>query len=255
MKKTILCLLVISGIACGVKFKDAPINLSLPDYFKARNLYDRTDIWKFKLPELVGFVIADSGSGTYDRLRRIVKEGYEAKLEIIPDADKKVYSSRIDRGAEIEGSYLLFSAGLQANQMAEVTIEDVSLAFINDADIPWERLTTEAGTHPPNSTARRFWIQAALLTTITISYYQEISANASGVVGETFGAKGKVYNKQGTTQKDFKISLELVDLDKLAASTRDVPIRIFKSPQDIPKLKPMLLKSMAKKMIIKAIKE
>ena len=255
MKKAILCLLAVSCIACGVKFKDAPVNLSLPDYFKTRNLYDRTDIWRFKLPELVGFIIADSGSGTYDRLRRIVKDGYEAKLEIIPDADKKVFSSRIDRGAEAEGSYLLFSAGLKANQMAEVSIEDVSLVFINDADIPWERLRTEAGTHPPNTNARRFWIQGALLTTITINYYQEISANASGVVGETFGAKGKVYNKQGTTQRDFKISLELVDVDQLAASTRDVPIKIFRSPQDIPKLKPILLKSLAKNIIIKEIKE
>jgi hypothetical protein len=255
MKKAILWLLAVSCISCGVKFKDAPVNLSMPDYFKTRNLYDRTDIWRFKLPELVGLVIADSGSGTYDRLRRIVKDGYEAKLEIIPDADKKVYSSRIDRGAAVEGSYLLFSAGLQANQMAELTIEDVSLAFINDADIPWERLRAEAVIQPPNSNARRFWIQGALLTTITINYYQEISANASGVVGETFGAKGKVYNKQGTTQRDFKISLELVDMDQLAASARDMPMKIFPSPQDIQKLKPMLLKSLAKNMIIKEIKE
>jgi hypothetical protein len=255
MKKAILCLLAVFCVACGVKFKDVPVNLSLPDDFKARNLYDQTDIWKFKLPELVGFIISDSGSGTYDRLRRIVKDGYEAKLEIVPDADKKVYSSRIDRGAEAEGSYLLFSAGLQANQMAEVVIEDVSLAFINDADIPWERLRTEAGIRPPNSNARRFWIQAALLTTITINYYQEISANASGVVGETFGAKGKVYNKQGTMQRDFRISLALVDLDQLAASTRDVPITMFRFPQDIPKLKPILLKSLAKNIIIKEIKE
>jgi hypothetical protein len=74
-------------------------------------------------------------------------------------------------------------------------------------------------------------VQGALLTAITVNNYVKISANASAVVGETFGAKGNVYNKQGATQHDYWISLELVDLDRLAIVARPV-IDIQRMPTD-----------------------
>lgn len=219
MKKWIIAFFVITCVACGVRFNETPINLVMPDYFKERNLLDRTEIWRHKLTELVGSIVYLKPDGSYNRFKRIVKEDYLAKLELVEDAERKVYSSRIDRGAAVEGSYLAFAADLDVNQMAEVNIEDISLVFINDADVPWEKIYAEANAQAPSPDIRRYWIQGALLTHITIDYYTKISANASGVVGDTFGAKGNVYNKQGTTSRDFMISLELYDLDMVKSTT------------------------------------
>lgn len=255
MKKAILYLAAISCIACGIRFKEAPFNLKLPDYFKTRNLYEKTDIWRFKMPEPVGSIISgEPGSASYERVKRIVKEGYVAKLEVIQDSDRKVYSSRIDQGIALEGSYLAFAANIGANRMAEVNIEDTSLVFINDADIPCEELVAKANTPNPNPAARRYWIQAALLSDITINYFTEISANASGVVGETFGAKGKVYNKQSGTTRDFKISLELIDIDKLLSLTRDASISKSKKAMDSEIIKTLLSQSHDRSLMLKDIK-
>jgi len=247
-------IIAIAFIGCGVRFKDAPINLELPDDFKTRNLLDRTAIWRFNMPELAGTVLYLEQDGSYSRHRRFVKEGYVAILRFVEDSEKKIYSSRVDRGIVAEGSYLVFAANLDAKQIAEVNIEDVSLVFINDADIPWERLVEEANAQAPNPGIHRYWIQAALLSSITIDYYSEISTSASGVVGETFGAKGNVYNKQGTTAHDYKISLELIDLDRLRSTVRQMipALKIFVQPAQKIEI---LNKSRVKSLLLKSIKE
>lgn len=259
MKRAVVFLLAIfimaiAFIGCGVRFKDAPINLELPDDFKTRNLLDRTAIWRFNMPELVGTVLYLEQDGSYSRHRRFVKEGYVAKLRLVEDSEKKIYSSRIDRGIAAEGSYLVFAAKLDAKQIAEVNIEDVSHVFINDADIPWERLVEEAKAQASNPDISRYWVQAALLSTIKIDYYSEISANASGVVGETFGAKGTVYNKQSTTVHDYKISLLLIDLDRLRSTARQMTLELEILTQHAQKIE-ILNKSRVKSLILKSIKE
>jgi len=254
MKRWIVFLMAITFVACGVKFNDAPINLVMPDYFKERNLLDRTEIWRHKLPELVGSIVYLQSDGSYSRHRRIVKEGYVANLELVEDPERKVYSSRIDRGAAAEGSYLVFAADLEVSQMAEVNIEDVSLVFINDADVPWEEIYAEANAQAPSTDIRRYWIQGALLTHITIDYYTKISSNASGVVGDTFGAKGNVYNKQGTTSRDFMISLELYDLDGVQ-TTSDPIIHALSPDARRTRIKTILKEAHVKKLRLNIIRD
>jgi hypothetical protein len=255
MKKAAIYLMAIVCIGCGVRFKNASFNLTLPDYFKARNLYDKTDIWRFKMPELVGSVLyLEPKSESYERGRRIAREGYVAKLEVIEDSERKVYYSRVDRSIAAEGSYLLFAANLDASQMADVNIEDVSLVFINDADIPWEELIAEAKRPKSNPETSRYWVQGALLSTLTINYYTEISSSASGVVGETFGAKGKVYNKQSAASRDFRISLELIDLDKLASATQ-APEPEKRLHLDLAQRNVIIRQSLARGLVLRNIKK
>jgi hypothetical protein len=219
-------------VGCGVSFSNVDLNTALPDNFKKRTLYPRTEILRFKLPELAGSVLyQQGGTGTFERGARIVKDGYAAALESIKDDERVVYTSKIDRGAAVQGSYLAFSAAFTEKQTADIDIRDTSLVFIVDADVPWDKLKAEALKPNPSPNTHRYWVQGALLAGITINNYAELAANASGVVGETFGAKGNVYNKQGATQHDYSISLELVDLEKLAIVARPA-IGLFELPSD-----------------------
>jgi hypothetical protein len=228
---------VLTGLAlllagCGVSFKSVPLNTALPENFKKRTLYPHTDIFRFKLPELAGSVLYRHGEGgDFERGARVVKTGYTAVLEPIKEDQMQVYSSKIDRGAAVQGSYLVFAAGISDEQTADIDVRDTSLVFIKSDDFPLDQLRAEALKPNPIPNTHRYWVQGALLTAITVNNYVKISANASAVVGETFGAKGNVYNKQGATQHDYWISLELVDLDRLAIVARPV-IDIQRMPTD-----------------------
>lgn len=201
---------------CGVSFAPVPLNASLPDNFKKRNLYTHTEIFRHRLPELAGSVLYRKGeTGEFDRGARFVKPGPDIPLQTVKEADAAVYTSKIDKGAAIHGSYLAFAANLSDKQTASVDIRDTAVVFIPWADVPLDVLRAEAEKPNPNPGTHRYWVQAALLTAVTVDNYVEISSDASAVVGETFGAKGNVYNKQGTTTHDYLISMELLDLETL----------------------------------------
>ena len=56
-------------------------------------------------------------------------------------------------------------------------------------------------------------------------YYQRIEASASGVVGNTLGAKGNVFNEWKERSNDFRISLELLDLDEWARAGPEISLQ------------------------------
>jgi hypothetical protein len=105
---------------------------------------------------------------------------------------------------------------LSANRTASVTIIDTAQVFIPYADVPVDVLLAEAMKPALPGTTKRYYIQGVLLATVLTQYGQQINADASGVVGNTFGAKGNVYNEEQTVNRDFRISLLLIDLDRLA---------------------------------------
>src|ERR1035438_1205040 len=147
---SIACIAFALSGCSGVRFSDVKLNAALPANFKNRTLYPDTAIVRFKLPELAGSILyMQQGSGVFTRGNRIVKSGYTAVLEVVKDDDKLIYSSKIDRGASAQGSYLVFAAGFDAKQTADVDISDTSLVFINAADVPWDALRTEALKKPP----------------------------------------------------------------------------------------------------------
>jgi len=202
----------------GVKFNSVEMNNSLPEELKNRSLFrDESGLMRYRLTELVGSVLFSTQTpGVYDLRKVILADNYRPKLETVKEEEGKLYTATVDSGAAAEGSYFSFAAKLSAEQIAGVTIQDMALVFVLNNDVPWRKLVSEAHTSNPDPSAKRYWVQGALLTLQSISNFTKISADANGVVGPTMGAKGNVYNKQGLEFRDYKISLRLVDLDKLA---------------------------------------
>jgi hypothetical protein len=199
----------------GVRFANIPqFNKELPEDFKRRVLWNQTDIFKYNLQELAGHVIYAKGqAGEYDRGPRYVKPDKYPPLKIVESGE--VYKSKIDKGASAEGSYLAFAAKLSGDQIADVAIIDTAQVFIPYEDIPMDALLEEAKKPAPPETTKRYYIQAVLLATVVTQYGAKIKADASGVVGNAFGAKGNIYNEEQTVSRDVRISLLLIDLDRL----------------------------------------
>lgn len=209
--------ITMSGCA-GVKFSDETVNRNLPDDFKNRNIYPETDIFKYKLDSLVGRILVCQPNQIKDqiydcdlKISRVLKKGTSPET-ISPE--QKVYSSKIDRGASSQGSYLSFAGNFNADQAAEILITDSALVLVNDNDVPIKSLKKYVSENPKQENERRFWVQGALLATIIQRDLVEIKADAEGVVGNTSGFKGRVYNNRGQESIDYRISILMPDIDR-----------------------------------------
>lgn len=214
-------LLLLTLGCAGLQFADEPINQDLPRAFTNRTLWPDTSIFRYRLTELAGTVIyaveQPGGAVEYRRQSRLLAPGFAPEVEVIRDGT--IYSSKIDKGAAAKGSYLALAVDFSDDRMAELTIVDSGLVFIPWDKVPLQALQEEAAKPRPTGT-RRLWVQAVLLSEVTKSYFREIKANASGVVGSTFGASGKVYNQNSATSREPVMGLLVVDLDALAADDK-----------------------------------
>ncbi|WP_253993352.1 hypothetical protein [Myxococcus qinghaiensis] len=208
-----LLALLLSG--CGVTFSNTPeFNKGLPEDFKRRVLWNETDIFKYNLEQLAGHVIYSKAStGEYDRGPRLTTSGKSPTFKLIDNG--QVYHSKIDNAAKAEGSYLAFAATMSNDQTADVSIIDTAQVLIPYEDVPVTDLAKISETKAPQG-VKRYYIQGVLLASVTTRYGATIKTDASGVVGNTFGAKGSVFNEQQTVGRDFRISLLLIDIDRMA---------------------------------------
>lgn len=208
----------------GVKFSDEQINKNLPNDYRNRNIYPETDILKYKLDSLVGRILVCKPKQINDRVyncdlkvTRILKKDASTGQIVPPETitpERLVYSSKIDRGAAAQGSYLTFASSFSADQVAEILITDSSLVFANDDDVPIQEILSYVKKNPKADDETRFWIQGALLATIVQRDLVKIKSDAEGVVGNTSGIKGQVYNTSGQGSIDYRISLLMPNIDR-----------------------------------------
>jgi len=125
-----------------------------------------------------------------------------------------IYRSKVNSKASVQGSYLAFTANFSAEQIAEVTITDSTLIAIKSEDVPIDLLKAYVTANPNDGSVKRYWIQAALLATLIQKDFTKINADAKGVVGNTAGVGGSVFNEHGTDSYDWRISMLIPDIDK-----------------------------------------
>jgi len=229
---TVILSVSITGCS-GVKFASDPnFNRNLPQDFVKRDLYEKTDIFKYRLDDLVGHILVcktvTDKPKTEDcelKLTRIIKDNTSLVTEMPKQA---IYRSKVNSAAATQGSYLAFTANFSVDQIAEVTITDSTLIAVKAEDVPIDALKTYVTNNPNDGLVKRYWIQAALLATLVQKDYTKIKADASGVVGNTTGIGGSVYNEHGSDSYDWRISMLLPDIDKdldkkFALSGEDTP--------------------------------
>lgn len=207
----------------GIKFSSNAVNKTIPDDLKNRTFWSETDIFKYKLEQLTGNIIYTTDSGaTFIRGSRVVDEANPPMLETIKDG--LLYSSKINRDIETSVSIVAaFKSNLKATNVVDFKVTDIIKSFIDFEKIPLDRIK-EIIQKKELKGVKKYYIQGALLTSITSQYANEIKGNAEGVVGGAYGINGKVYNEEATFIQDYKISLALIDLDKLDVLLKGKPL-------------------------------
>ncbi len=199
---------------CGVHFADQSLNsLPLPEDFKCRTAIKNSVDYRYNPQDNIGLLITPKPDGEYETIGRpILTQGTTPQLDIFKDSN--VYQGKVDQGASLQGSYLAFAAGLQANQVASVNIFDVSHAYVLPNQIPDEALFALAAKP---TTTPRYWIEQMYISGVTRTVFESESANASGSA-EAFGAKGSVYQQASNASNDWIVAVQLLNVDRYAQS-------------------------------------
>jgi hypothetical protein len=224
MKAKYLALLIaVAGICgcAGVKFAPAPVNEPMPEAFTKRSVYPG-GVAGYDFQDLVGNILFIEAENDPIRIDVIRPTGY--KNEVIPVTDpNNFYRSRIQTGAEAQGSYLAFAAKFTADEMAELTLDDIArtgIVLSNEAtwaDIK-NKIVAWVQAHPKkNPNAKRLWGKSVVLNRRVYNSHTKIDANTSGQVGDVTGVKTGVYRKAENAIKSVMLSFEAFDVDKLAS--------------------------------------
>lgn len=214
MKNQIFIPVMLLILGCGglkVSKNHLKSNKSIPDDLKNRTFWEETDIFKYKLEQLTGSIIYTKDSGAFSRGPRIIDLKNPPELSIIKNG--LLYHSLVNNKLQGNISVLNFTVGLDSSQVVEVRIVDVMQAFIDFEKIPAKKIRESIGG-AEMSGYKKYYVQGALLTSITKQYSHSIKYNTKGVIGSVFGADGQVFNEESDFIQDYKISLLLIDLDK-----------------------------------------
>ena len=215
------CSLMLFLIGCdGVKFRDRDINLKLSPEMLGASLLKDTEILKRHLEEIPGYIAVDDGSGNLQTVLPLQTKGFMPTVTPIKD-DKAFYHSVIDQSAGVQGSYLaILSADLNTKQTADVTITETAEAYIPRDKVPWQEIAKWAKGNPAPVGQKRYYVQGALLASVSKTIYVEVNSSATVDGGAAFGAKGKVYATDKTTQSsNFAfIGMHLLDVDLIATN-------------------------------------
>lgn len=213
------CFLMLFLSGCvGLKFLDRDINMKLSPEMLGTSLFKDTEILKRHLEEIPGYIAVDDGSGNLQAVLPLQPRGFMPTVTPIKDANA-FYHSVIDQSAGVQGSYLaILSAGLNTKQTADVTISETAEAFIPRGKVPWQAIAKWAKENPARPGQKRYYVQGALLANVSKTIYVEVGANVTVDGGMAYGAKGKVYATDKTTQtSNFAfIGTHLLDVDLIA---------------------------------------
>jgi len=223
MKVRYHAVLLAVALTCGcsgVKFAAAPINRQIPEAFTQRSVYPG-GVAGYDLQDLVGNILFVETGKDPLRIDVIRPVGYVNAVIPITNSNN-FYRSRIQAGAEAQGSYLAFAAKFSAEEMAELTLDDIARAGIELKDeatwtdiknkiIAWVR-----GHSKTNPNSSRLWIKSVVLSRRVYNSHTKIDANASGQVGDVTGVKTGVYRKDEDGIKSVMLGFEAFDVDRLA---------------------------------------
>lgn len=213
---------ILLGCSCsGVKFAAASVNKQVPESFTQRAVYP-AGVAGYDFQDLVGNILFTEAEKDPLRIDVIRPAGYVSAVIPITDSNS-FYRSRVQQGAEAQGSYLAFAAKFSAEDMAELTLDDIARAGIEIKDgAMWvdiqKKLVAWVKAHPKvNANAKRLWVKSVVLSRRVYNSHTKIDANASAQVGDVTGVKTGVYRKDEDGIKSVMLGFEAFDVDRLAS--------------------------------------
>jgi len=193
------------------------INRPLPENVTNRTFYPGdASLYVYNMPQLVGSImICDNTTKACSVVARMTKKQTAPTNVFLQDRSNRLYRSVIDNkfGGGVTSQFITLN--LADNRKIEVTIDDSMCLMFNNEDTPYEELGKAyeiLKIKDPKATV--YWVQGAILMTITKNYYDEINDNAT-ITAPVFSVNGKVFMSKDEFIKDQRIAIYTMDLARI----------------------------------------
>lgn len=196
-----------------VKLNPVALGFDLPESYRQRTFIKGLSGFAQNIDQLMGSMILIDGNKT-SVLTRFVRQD---KPPIVKSTTSDViYSSKIDSKFKFNGAYCIGSAKVEKDQVYELVITDVALAFLPEDYIPYVEICRASQNVAPETRKKTYYVRSAKLTTVYSRAFNKIS-NAETISGVAFSVGGEIFSSTDQFKVDYIVSVDIVSLEKLLA--------------------------------------
>jgi hypothetical protein len=194
-----------------IKLNPVALGFDLPDSYRQRTFIKGLSGFAQNIDQLLGSMILIDGNKT-SVLTRFVRQD---KPPIVKSTTSDViYSSKIDSKFKFNGNYCIGSAKVEKDQIFELIITDVGLAFLPEDYIPYIEICRASLNVAPETRKKTYYVRSAKLTTIYTRAFNKVGGEEA-ISGVAFSAGGEVYSSTDQFKVDYIVSVDIVSLEKL----------------------------------------
>ncbi len=194
-----------------IRINPVSLGFDLPESYRQRTFIKGLAGFVNNIDQLVGSMVIIDGNNT-TVLTRFVRQD---KPPIITTSTSDIlYSAKIDSKFKYNGSYAIASTRVGKDQISELVITDIAVAFLPEDHIPYVDICRASGNVKPETRAKTYYIRSAKLTTVYTRAYSKVGGDAA-VNGLCFSVGGEVYNTSDNFKVDYVVSVDIVSLDRL----------------------------------------
>lgn len=194
-----------------IKLNPVTLGFDLPQSYKERTFIKGLAGFVNNIDQLVGAMILIEDNKT-SVLTRFVRQ--DKPPVVSTSTSDVIYSAKIDNKFKFNGAYCIASTKVEKDNIYELIIKDVAVAFLPEDYIPYLEICKSSNNVPDETKKKTYYIRSAKLTTIYTRAYQKAGAS-SEISGMAFSAGGEVYSSTDQFKVDYVVSVDIVALEKL----------------------------------------
>jgi hypothetical protein len=194
-----------------IKLNPVSLGFDLPQSYKERTFIKGLAGFVNNIDQLVGAMILIEDNKT-SVLTRFVRQ--DKPPVVSTSTSDVIYSAKIDSKFKFNGAYCIASTKVEKDNIYELIIKDVAVAFLPEDYIPYLEICKSSSNVPPETKKKTYYLRSAKLTTVYTRAYQKAGAS-SEIRGMAFSAGGEVYSSTDQFKVDYIVSVDLVGMEKL----------------------------------------
>jgi hypothetical protein len=198
-------------VARKVRFSAVSLGMDLPESYKNRTFIKGLSGFANNIDQLVGSMVLIEDNKT-TVLTRFVRQ--DKPPVIATSTSDVIFSAKVDNRFRFNGAYSIASNKIEKDQINEIIITDVAVAFLKEDYIPYIEICKASFNVAPAVRQRTFYVRSAKLTTVYTRTFQKIKDDMN-VTGMCFSAGGEIFSSSDLFKVDYIVSVDLVSLEKL----------------------------------------
>jgi len=190
-------------------------NEELPKTYTSRKVIQDLGALSYDIYYLPGNIVRyDDKDSNYVLVtaKSILKNGELPQVHSLKE--EVLYSNKINNKANFNASALIGGLTVDAEQLMELVIQDVSKSIAPDSLIDNVKLKAYIGKVPADKKKNYYFIKSSLLTIVNFKKYSKADFSAKVNVSYVT-AEGKTYASRDKFSKERIVSLDLISFDDI----------------------------------------